>query len=142
MVSTKWLGIAIFSALVVGLAGGYGIRAATVPGTAPTTSAFNPGSFRGASGSGRTAFAGFGTVGKIAAASGSTLQVQGSQQQVAVKVNSHTQIVRTVAGTKAALTVGACVTVVGPANAIGTITARRITVTPAGPQGCGKFPRP
>ncbi|HEY6796370.1 MAG TPA: hypothetical protein VI248_16965, partial [Kineosporiaceae bacterium] len=71
-----------------------------------------------------------------ARASGSAGRSAGPATTVTVTVSGTTQYTATVVETPSALAVGQCVTAIGPANDIGAVTARSITIRPAGPNGC------
>jgi hypothetical protein len=143
-VRMKW-GASLLAALVVGLAGGYAIRYFSTPRLPSFTLPngrhvpFNPaaGGFPGGGfGSGH---GGFATVGKVAAVTGSTLEVQGSSGQTTVKVAGSTTITRTVkvsSSSLASIAVGMCVTAIGPTNSIGTVAATRLVLSAPGPNGC------
>lgn len=121
----KWAG-SVGLALVIGLGGGYAIRAATAP--AGRTVAF-PSGIAGRRPGGFSRPGGFGAIGKVAAVTGNTLEVQGTAGQVAVKLSSTTTITRTVKTGASAIAVGLCVTAVGPANSLGTVSATRVMIT-------------
>jgi hypothetical protein len=55
---------------------------------------------------------------------------------VSVHLGPQTRYTATAVVAPSALAVGQCVTAIGPANDIGTVTARSITIVPAGPAGC------
>lgn len=129
----KWAG-SVGLALVMGLGGGYAIRAATAPAgrivTLPNGRHVTfPSGTAGRSAGGFTGPGGFGAIGKVAAVNGSTLEVQGASGQVAVKLSSTTTITRSVKTAASAIAVGLCVTAVGPANSLGTVSATRVVVT-------------
>lgn len=122
----------IAGALAVGLiacGGGpapEGTTSAAPPATKPTVAQAPPGAF-----------------GTAAAVSASSLEVQNpSTGQVTVNFSSSTTFSNTVSGTLADVTVGSCVTVSSTATgttrpAPGTpITARTVTITTPGPNGC------
>ena len=74
--------------------------------------------------------------GTLSAVSGSTLQIKGSTSTSAVQVTSTTRLSEIEVSSLSALKVGDCVAAFGSANSIGAVTARSLTVTPAGPNGC------
>lgn len=57
-------------------------------------------------------------------------------EPVTVTVAAATRYTATAAVTSKSLAVGQCVTALGTTDDIGTVTARSITIRPAGPQGC------
>lgn len=77
-----------------------------------------------------------GTFGKVAAISGSTLEVQNSSGQTSVKLTSTTTITATTKATVADLVVGSCVSAVGTKSTTGVVAAQNITITQPGPNGC------
>lgn len=74
--------------------------------------------------------------GTLSTVSGSTLQIKGSTSTSGVQVTSTTRLSEVEASSLSALKVGDCVAAFGSVNSIGAVTARTLTVTPAGPNGC------
>jgi hypothetical protein len=138
---------------------------AKVKGACPTTGAgggFGGGGFGGggstrrpsgapSSGSGaRRAFAS--ATGTVSSVSGSTILVTGvlrsglgaagsttapaSPSTITVTLGSSATVTQTVSATSAAAVVGQCATAIGPANSVGAITAKSITISAPGPTGC------
>jgi len=81
--------------------------------------------------------------GKVTSASAAGFVVQGrvggrngSAADVAVTVNPATTYTSTTAADKSAVTVGSCLTAIGPSDSTGAVTARSVSIRPAGPGGC------
>jgi len=89
-------------------------------------------------------FAGFGAfaTGKVSAIGGSSLTVQtparGQQaaSTVTVTLSASTSYTETGPATAAALRVGECLSATGRTGSTGAVAATRITISPAGPNGC------
>lgn len=71
-----------------------------------------------------------GTSGLIADVQGTTMQVQGATEQIAVTFTTATKVTKTVAGTASSVTVGSCVVVRDGANRAGA-TGATASATPA-----------
>ena len=74
--------------------------------------------------------------GTLSSVSGSTLQIKGATSTTGVQVTSSTRLSEIQATSISALKVGDCVAAFGSIDSIGAVTARTLTVTPAGPNGC------
>jgi hypothetical protein len=137
---------------------------ATVNGACPATSANGgqpgsgsfaqrpPGAPSGAPSAGsrpRRAFAS--ATGTVSSVTGSTILVKGvlrtgpsttgsstpaSPTTITVTLGTSAAVTQTVPATSAAAVVGQCARAIGPANDVGTITARSITISSPGPNGC------
>jgi len=135
--NSKWVG-SVALALVIGLGGGYGIRAATTP-TSHTVTLPNGRHFTFPAGGGGFAGGppgGFGATGTVASVSGNTLEVQGANGQVTVNLGASTTITKTVSAKASAIAVGMCVTAVGKTNSIGAVSATRVVVSEPTSSGC------
>jgi hypothetical protein len=134
---------------------------AKVNGTCPTAGT-GPGGFGGrgafpqrpsgtpSNGAGqRRAFAS--ATGTVSSAAGSTILLQGALRNgasapdnatapaptaITVTLGASTTVTQTVPATSAAAVVGQCASAIGTANSTGTISARSITVSSPGPNGC------
>jgi hypothetical protein len=76
------------------------------------------------------------TDGSVVSLSGSTLVLSASSGDVTVDFSSSTPISETGTGSVSDITVGSCITATGSADATGTITAARVTVSPAVDGSC------
>lgn len=81
--------------------------------------------------------------GKVTSASAAGFVVQGrvggrngSAADVAVTVNPATTYTSTAVADKSAVTVGSCLSAIGPSDSTGAVTARSVSIRPAGPGGC------
>ncbi len=98
----------------------------------------------GSTASPRAPRAGTRVFGKVTSASAAGFIVQGrvggrstgSAADVAVTVNPTTSYTSTGAADKSAVTVGSCLTAIGPSDSTGAVTARSVSIRPAGPGGC------
>jgi Domain of unknown function (DUF5666) len=132
---------------------------AKVNGACPTTGAgggFGGGGFArrpsgaptGGSGTRRAFASATGTVNSV---SGSTILLNGvlrngpsatgsaapaSPSTITITLPASATVTQTVPATSAAAAVGQCARAIGPANSTGTITARSITISKPGPNGC------
>jgi hypothetical protein len=103
----------------------------TTPATAPSSGAAGSG---GAGGAGAPP----GAFGTAAAVSPSSLEVQNpSTGQVTVNFTASTRFTNSITAALADVTVGECVAVGGSSAGAGGVTARTVTITQAGPNGCG-----
>ena len=118
-------------------AGGFGgIRGGGNRGPAPSAGGATPSP--GAARAGNRVF------GKVTSASAAGFVVQGrlggrstgTAADVAVTVNPTTTYTSTLAADKSAVTVGSCLTAIGPSDSTGAVTARSVSIRPAGPGGC------
>ena len=127
------------------LGGGFGTRPpgsrtafpTTLPSGAQPGGGFRPGTVRG-----------FGDIvsGKVTSVAGSSIAVaepsrgpsgaSGSTTPATVTVTSATTYTTTKSATKAALAVGKCMTAFGKADTTGAVTATRVALSTAGPNGC------
>ena len=78
-----------------------------------------------------------GAFGKIAAKSGTTLQVQGSDSQVAVTYSAKTAITQQVTGSIKDVKVGTCVTVMPADNSSGSAAGGSASASTSGPVAAG-----
>lgn len=125
-------------ALLVGLAGGYGIGSATA---SPSALAVPPSAIappRAGTGPRHQLGRGIGrgVVGTVAALDHGTVQVRTASGQTAVVVGSSTVINETLRTTAASVRVGECIRAVGPSGPTGEVTARSVLVSAPGPSGC------
>jgi len=89
--------------------------------------------------------------GMVSSVSGSTILLTGvlrngssatasaapaSPTTITVTLGTSATVTQTVAATSAAAVVGQCATAIGPANNVGAITAKSITISTPGPTGC------
>lgn len=116
-------------------AGFGGFRGGGIGSPAPRASRSTP-----SPGAGR---AGNRVFGKVTSASAAGFVVQGrvggrngSAADVAVTVNPATTYTSTAVADKSAVTVGSCLTAIGPSDSTGAVTARSVSIRPAGPGGC------
>jgi hypothetical protein len=131
---------------------------AKVNGACPTTGA--GGGFGGAGSARRPTGAGGGSgtrrafasaTGTVNSVSGSTILLNGvlrngpsaagsgapaSPSTITITLGSSATVTQTVPATSAAAVVGQCARAIGPANSTGTITAKSITISKPGPNGC------
>jgi len=126
---------------VTGAGGGFGGGGfARRPSGAPT------GAPSGGSGARRAFASATGTVNSV---SGSTVLLTGvlrggqnaastpaSPATITVTLGTSATVTQTVSATSAAAVVGQCATAIGPANDVGAITAKSITISAPGPTGC------
>jgi len=97
----------------------------------------------------RRAFAS--ATGTVSSVAGSTILVKGvlrsgfgaagpttpaSPTTITITLGASAAVTQTVAATSAAAVVGQCARAIGPANDVGTITAKSITISAPGPSGC------
>jgi hypothetical protein len=68
-------------------------------------------------------------------AAGSTT-APASPSTITVTLGASATVTQTVSATSAAAVVGQCATAIGPANNVGAITAKSITISAPGPTGC------
>lgn len=140
-----------------------GVTATSVAISAATANgcARGPGGFGGGNGGGRRGTGGAsatprpnggrgfsGTFGKVTSVAGPLFVVQGVSRAgtasaaspapvpVSVTTTASTTYSKTSTATASALAVGQCVTAVGPSDDTGAVTARSISIRPAGPGGC------
>jgi hypothetical protein len=59
-----------------------------------------------------------------------------SPSTITITLGSSATVTQTVPATSAAAVVGQCARAIGPANSTGTITAKSITISKPGPNGC------
>ena len=121
-------GLALVAVTVVAACGGSTPAASAPPPAAPKASTPN-----------RAQQGPPGTFGTIAAASGTSLEVQNPQNgQVTVNFNGSTTFTNTTAATLADVTVGSCVAVTATSggNMPATLTARSVSLTPSSSNGC------
>lgn len=123
-------------------AGGAGMRPQN--GTGATRPSRPSGAARPSRGA-RPSGAGFGTFGKVTAVSGTGFTVEqdnrqtGATTSVQVTVDSSTTYQKTEPANSTALKVGECAAATGQADDTGAVTARTISLSQAGPNGCQTF---
>lgn len=98
----------------------------------------SPGAFPRPSGApARTPNANFALiVGSITAAAPTSITVQTSAGSATITVPTTARITLVSAAADSDISVGDCVSAIGPRSATGTVTARTITIVPSGPNGC------
>jgi len=69
-------------------------------------------------------------------ATGSATPASPSTITITITLGSSATVTQTVPATSAAAVVGQCARAIGPANSTGTITAKSITISKPGPNGC------
>jgi hypothetical protein len=103
--------------------GAAGAGGAAPNGTAPARRLRNRGQFGGA-------------FGKLTSVSATGLQVQAAAGLKSVTVSSTTRYTQLQSAAASSLAVGQCVTAFGPVDSTGAVTARSVSIRPAGPNGC------
>ena len=125
-----------------GGAGSFAQRPSGAPSRAPS---------RAPSGNSQARRAFASATGTVSSVAGSTILVKGvlrsgfgaagsttpaSPTTITVTLGASAAVTQTVAATSAAAVVGQCARAIGPANDVGTITAKSITISAPGPSGC------
>ncbi len=123
--------VGVVSALIGGGLG-YGIKSVSAPKSKSVISSSKPHHHRK---NNLTPLAG-GASGSVAAVSPSSLEIQGPSGQTTVQLNSSTTIRQFVLGTSSDIKMSDCIRVTGPTSSTGTVTAKSITILPAGSKGC------
>ena len=124
--------VGVVSALIGGGLG-YGIKSASAPTSqsliaSPTRHHHHR--------NGQFAPLGGGASGTVAAVSSSSLEIQGPSGQTTIDLNATTTIRQFVLGSSSDIKLSDCVRVSGPTSSTGAVTAKSITILPAGSKGC------
>lgn len=86
-----------------------------------------------------------GAFGSVTAVNGNTFTVHdtapnsGMAADTTVSIGSNTTFTKTVSADSHALVVGKCVVALGPTDSTGAVTARSMTISTPGPNGCAAF---